>query len=100
MSNDKKSKKSSKAEQPKKFKIDLNYAESEGEANDLLSKADRMLDAKTAAMEYFNLQGPKSAKEEDKKAPPRLALSFDPNLTENVQGVKTKTKGLLPDALI
>jgi len=102
MSDDKKAKKPRGEDptKPKKFKVNLDYAEGSAEANEILAKADRMIDAKTAAMEYFNLQGPKAAQEGDKKAPPRLALSFDPNLSENVQGVKTKTKGLLPDTLI
>jgi len=77
----------------------VSWSDNSPEANEILSKADKFVDAKGAAMQYFDL-GPKAQDKEDKKAPPRLALSFDPNLNENIQGVKAKTKGLLPDALI
>jgi hypothetical protein len=77
-------------------KISVDWSDSNPEANELLQKADKIVDSKQAAMQYFNIQGSK----ETKKAPPKLALTYDPNLTENVQGVKTKTKGLLPDTLI
>jgi hypothetical protein len=87
---------------PKKMKIHLDYAESGGESNELLAKADKMVDAKQAAMDYFNIVNNNKSKQglDDKKAPPRLALTYDPNLTESHQGVKAKTKGLLPDTLI
>jgi hypothetical protein len=86
-----------KPKNPSDKKISVDWSESNPEANELLQKADKITSSKEVAMQYFGLDG---TKPKDKKAPPKLALTYDPNLTEHVTGVKSKTKGLLPDSLI
>jgi hypothetical protein len=76
----------------------ISWVDNNPEAQEILAKANNILDVKDSYNQYLNLNTDSSS-EKKKKVPPKLSFTYDNNLTENIQGVKAKRK-LLPDTLI